>query len=100
MMKIEKKDSNRIKQEFTSLQSRQLIAIAAALFLVILSAVIDKRPDLFGDVSRSTLYGAQLVIIGAFIVFTGLNWRCPSCSKYLGNDINRIICKKCSARLR
>jgi hypothetical protein len=100
MVKMGKKDRDRIVQEFRTLQSRQFIAIAAALFLVMLAAVIHQRPDLFGEFSRSTLYGAQVVVIAAFIVYTGLNWRCPSCTKYLGNDINRRTCKKCGARLR
>ena len=100
MMKMEKKDRNRIVQDFRALQSRQFIAIAAALFLVLLAGVIHRRPDLFGEFSKSTLFGAQVAVIAAFIGFTGFNWRCPSCTKYLGNDINRHICKKCGARLR
>jgi hypothetical protein len=100
MVKMEKKDQNRIVQDFRALQSRQFIAIAAALFLVLLAAVIHQRPDLFGEFSNSILYGAQVVVIAAFIVYTGLNWRCPSCSRYLSNDINRSICKKCGAKLR
>ncbi len=95
-----KKDRDRIAQDFRSRQNRQFIAIAAALFLVLLSAVVYRRPDLFGEFSKSTLFGAQVAIIAAFIGFTGFNWRCPSCTKYLGNDINRLICKKCGARLR
>jgi len=99
-MKMEKKDRDRIVQDFRSRQNRQFIAIAAALFLVLLAAVIHRRPDLFGEFSKSTLFGVQVVIIAAFIGFTGFNWRCPSCTKYMGNDINRRICKKCGARLR
>lgn len=95
-----KKDRDRIVQDFRSLQNRQFIAIAAALFLVLLSAVVYRRPDLFGEFSKSALFGAQAVIIAAFIGFTSVNWRCPSCAKYLGSDINRRICKKCGARLR
>lgn len=97
---MEKKDRNRTMQDFRLRQNRQFIAIAAALFLVLLSAVIYRRPDLFGEFSKSTLFGAQVAIIAAFIGFTGFNWRCPSCTRYLGNDINRRICKKCGARLR
>ncbi len=97
---MEKKDRNRTMQDFRLRQNRQFIAIAAALFLVLLSAVIYRRPDLFGEFSKSTLFGTQVAIIAAFIGFTGFNWRCPSCTRYLGNDINRRICKKCGARLR
>ena len=96
---MENKDRNRIVQDFRTRQNRQFIAIAAALFLVSLSAVIYKRPDLFGEFLKSTLFGVQIAIIAAFIGFTSFNWRCPSCTKYLGNDITRRICKKCGARL-
>lgn len=97
---MEKKDRNRIVQDFRSRQNRQFIAIAAALFLVLLSAVIYRRPDLFGEFPKSTLFGAQIMLIAAFICFTAFNWRCPSCTKYLGNDVNRSVCKKCGVRLR
>jgi rRNA maturation endonuclease Nob1 len=29
-----------------------------------------------------------------------LNWRCPSCKKYLGKNINRHTCKQCGNRLQ
>lgn len=87
-------------REFHVRQNRQFIAIAAALFSVLFCAVLYKRPDLFGEFSKSTLYGLQAMIIASFIGFTSYNWICPSCGKYLGADINKRICKKCGARLR
>jgi len=87
-------------REFEARQSRQFIAIAAALFLVMLCAVIYKRPDIFGEFSTTALFGAQALCIASFVGFTAQNWRCPSCGKYLGNDIIRRACKKCGARLR
>ena len=95
-----KKDPEQILQEFRVRQSRQFIAIAAALFTVLLCAVIYKRPDLFGTFSKVTLFGAQALVIGSYIGYTSQNWKCPSCEKYLGADINRRICKKCRARLQ
>lgn len=97
---MQKKDDKQIMHEFWMRQGRQLLAIAAALFLVILPAVVTKRHDLFGEYSRSTLAAAQLVVITAFIAFTAFNWRCPSCKKYLGNNIIKRICRHCKARLR
>lgn len=96
----QKKDPQQIMQEFRVRQNRQFIAIALSLFAVLLCAVIYKRPDLFGIFSKVTLFGAQALIIGSYIGFTSQNWKCPSCGKYLGADINRQICKKCGARLR
>ncbi|MCK9418065.1 MAG: hypothetical protein M0R70_01650 [Nitrospirae bacterium] len=96
----QKKDPKQIMQEFHTCQNRQFMAIAAALFSVLLCAVVYKRPDLFGAFSKVTLFGAQAVIIGSYIGFTSQNWKCPSCGKYLGTDINRHVCKKCGARLQ
>ena len=97
---MQKKDPKQIMQEFEIRQSRQIIVIAAALFLVLLCAVIYKRPDFFGEISKSTLYGMQALIIASFIGFTAVNWKCPSCGKYLGSDIHRRTCKHCRSRLR
>lgn len=94
-----KKMDGKTAKEFKKLQTRQIIAVAIALFLVLLAAVIHKRPDLFGGFSSRSLFAAQAIIIAAFIGFTAVNWRCPSCRKHLGGDINRRVCSKCGARL-
>jgi ribosomal protein S27AE len=96
----QKKDPEKIMQEFRQRQSRQIIAIALTLFAMLLCAVIYKRPDIFGEFLKSTLFGAEIVIIASYVVFTSVNWMCPSCGKYLGSDINRRVCKKCGARLQ
>jgi hypothetical protein len=96
----QKKDPQQIMQEFRVRQNHQFIAIAITLFIVLLCAVIYKRPDLFGEYSKSTLFGAQAIVIVSYIVYTFYNWICPSCGKHLGTDINRQICKKCGAKLR
>jgi hypothetical protein len=96
----QKKDPQQIMQEFRIRQNRQFIAIAVTLFSVLLCAVIYKRPDLFGEYSKGSLFGAQAIIIASYMGYTSYNWICPSCGKHLGTDINRQICKKCGARLR
>ncbi len=94
------KDDKGIAAQFRTRQTRQIIAIAAALFLVLLPAVLVKRPDLFGPISRETMMAAQAVVIAAFLGFTAVNWRCPACSKRLGGDIHRDSCRCCGARFR
>jgi len=98
--KLDKRDNRQIMRKFRLRQGRQILAIAVALFLVLFLAALYKRPDLFGEFSKNSLFAAQFVLITAFIVFTAFNWRCPSCNKYLGNDINRRTCKQCGTRLR
>ncbi len=97
---MKKSDDEQIMREFELRQSRQILAIAVALFLVLLVAVLYKRPDLFGGFSKSTLFGVQALSIAAFIGFTASNWRCPSCNKYLGSDIHKRLCNKCGTRLK
>ncbi len=87
-------------QDFGLRLSRQFLAIAAALFLVLFLALLYKRPDLFGEFSKNTIFAAQIMLIVAFIGFSAFNWRCPSCKKYLGTNISRRICKQCGTRLR
>jgi hypothetical protein len=93
-------DQEGIRKEFRKRQTRQIAAIAAALFLVLLGAVLHKRPDLVGAVSRQAIFSLQAIVIAAFLGFTAMNWRCPSCGKHLGGDIHRQRCRKCGARLQ
>jgi len=97
---MQKKDDNKIMQEFKARQDRQIIAIAVALFFMILAAVLFKRPDLLGAFSGRTLAGLQIVSIASFVVYTAYNWRCPSCDKHLGGNIHRQRCGKCGTRLQ
>ncbi len=97
---MNKKDSQKIMQDFIVRRTRQFIAIVAAVILVLLVAMLYKRSDLFGEFSKNILAFAQILIILAFINFTAFNWRCPSCKKYMGNDMNPRGCKKCGTRLQ
>jgi len=95
-----KRDDQAIAEEYKARQSRQIIAIAIAMFLVLLSAVLYKRPDLLGPISGKTLAGLQIVSIASFVVFSAYNWRCPKCDKHLGSNIHRQQCGKCRTRLQ
>jgi len=96
---MQKKDTKQIMQNFRLRQSRQFTAIAVTIVLLLFLTFIYKRSDFFGDL-KNTIFAAQAVVIAAFIGFSYVNWRCPSCNKYLGSNINRHTCKKCGSRLR
>jgi heme A synthase len=97
---MQKKDHKQIMQDFRVRQTRQLFAMAITLLSLLFFVLLYKRPDLFGEISRDTIFAGQVVFIAAFIGFSAVNWRCPACNKYLGADINRRICRKCRTRLR
>jgi len=96
----DKRDNERIMREFKLRQGRQFLAIAAALLLLLFLTLLYKRPDIFGEFSKNSIFSAQAIIISAFIGFSAVNWRCPLCNKYLGADIHRRACRKCRTRLR
>ncbi len=100
MQKMQKKDQQQIMREFHQRQTNQIIAIAIAIFVVMLCAVLYKRPGVLGEYSKASLFAVQMVTIASFIVFSSYNWRCPACEKFLGADINKRGCKKCRTRLR
>jgi Na+/citrate or Na+/malate symporter len=97
---MQKRGNNQIMQDFRLLQSRQLLAMALTLFLLLFLVLIYKRTDIFGEFSKNNIIALQIILIGVFIGFSAINWRCPSCNKYLGGDINKRICKKCGIRLQ
>lgn len=97
---MRKKDHKQIMLAFARIRSRQILAIAAALSLAVVIAVIARRPDVFGAFTKKTLFVLQALTILSFVNFSAWNWKCPSCNRYLGHDINRRTCRKCGVRLR
>jgi hypothetical protein len=87
-------------QDFGVRRGRQLLAIGVALCLVFFLAMLHKSPTILGEFSKNTLFGAQVIVIAVVIGFSSFNWRCPSCNKYMGNDVGMRICRKCGSRLR
>jgi len=100
IMIMGKKDEQQIKRYFAVKRKRQLIAVAAAIGILLLLALVYRRPDIFGEFSKRSLVIAQILVILGFVNFTAFNWICPSCKKYMGSDLNRSVCKRCGAKLR
>ena len=96
---VSQKDKRKIMEDFRVRRGRQALAVGVALFLVLLLAMLHRRPTLLGEFSKSAIFGAQVIVIFAFIGFSSLNWRCPSCNKFLGDNIGRRTCRKCGSRL-
>jgi hypothetical protein len=97
---MQKWDDKKIIQEFRLRQGRQFLAISITLLLLIFLTLVYKRPDLFGEFPREIISKTQIVLIVVFVGFSVFNWRCPSCKKYLGNNIGRQKCRQCGTRLQ
>jgi hypothetical protein len=93
------KDEKQIVQDFEVRRRRQHLANGVALFLVLFLVILYKRPTVLGELSKDAIFGAQIIVIAAFIGFSSFNWRCPACNKYLCSEINRRMCRKCGSRL-
>lgn len=93
-------------REFEKQKNRQQ-AVAAILFLGILIILVpvpllSKWPQLLGSRSGLLLI-AVLVLIGLLItagavIFGCVNWRCPACKRFLGEEKPRF-CKRCGVQL-
>jgi len=97
---MQERDSKKIMRDFRLRLSRQFLAIATTLVLLLFLALLHKHPDLLGNFTKNTIFAAQIVLIATFVGFSAFNWRCPLCKKYLGKDISRSICRHCGTRLR
>ena len=95
-----KEDEKRVMRYFALRQGRQFLAIGVTLVLLLVLVMIYKNPGFLGNFSKETIFAFQSILIAAFIGFSAVNWRCPSCGKYLGNNINRRDCRHCGVRLK
>lgn len=87
-------------QEFKVRRIRQLAA--TGLFMVVFIPFIlvaDGGGALFGLSTTVTVCIAMVVLVGV-VVFSLINWRCPSCNGYLGKSWGPRFCPKCGAKLR
>ena len=88
-----------IIEEFKKKRTRQIMAVAPFIlaFLALLS--VEGNPTgIFGLPPNIVLTISFALIISA-LIFSFLNWRCPSCNKYLGKAINPKFCAKCGVQL-
>jgi hypothetical protein len=40
------------------------------------------------------------ILFASLAIFEVLNWRCPSCRRYLGREDNPVYCPHCNTRLK
>lgn len=90
-----------IKQKFKQRKIRQIIIVVLIIPIMILLLQIKKNPDseIFG-LNYDQIGIVSLIIIGAAVIFSFINWRCPNCNKYLGRRMNINNCSNCGAELR
>jgi hypothetical protein len=84
------------KEEFARRQKRQF-GVAAVIFAgMICLMILRDRSPLESPVGITI----ALAAIGAILVFTLQNWRCPACGKYLGKGAFPRFCPQCGVALK
>jgi hypothetical protein len=88
-----------ISEEFKRKRTRQIMAVGPfVLAFIALLSVEHSSSGIFG-LPRNIVLGIAFALIISVLIFSFLNWRCPSCNKYLGKAINPKFCSKCGVQL-
>jgi rubrerythrin len=84
------------KAEFARRQKRQFAVAAVILAGAISLMILRNRSPLESPVGIVLIVAAM----GAILVFTLQNWRCPACGKYLGKGAFPRFCPQCGVALK
>jgi hypothetical protein len=88
------------KQQFALSRRRQIIMVIPLLgFFIAVGLLTDRKTGLLLGVPRAVTLPAFFLVLGAAILFSLRNWRCPACKKYLGSGRHRF-CSNCGVALK
>ena len=95
------KDNGETISRFRTRRVRQFALIPPVLlsFLVLMWSSESEDATLAG-VPRNYAMATAATVALSGVMFSLFNWRCPSCSGYLGKAINPSFCAKCGAPLK
>jgi hypothetical protein len=90
-----------VSEEFSKRKKRQIIAAVPATLMIILLLAAEKAgPEGLASIPIFVLGPVAIATIFAVVAFSLINWRCPSCKKYLGKRISPRFCAKCGVQLQ
>lgn len=80
---------------------RHQLVVSVPVMIVIVAAIFGDEPG------AGSVYGlpvaiwapALAIVVGAALIFSFLNWRCPACNRYLGRGLNPKFCPRCGVQL-
>lgn len=91
--------SAELRELFKRRRRRQWLVGLPMLGAYGLFILLDKTDSSAGLQSTVLIIGACAFTLAA-VGFSVWNWRCPSCDRYLGRNMNLKICGNCGFRLR
>lgn len=86
-------DQERIFLAYAHRRRRRLIAMAVTLGLLGLEALFAR------DLTESSATVVAFLILGGFLLFLWIDWRCPACDGHLGREFSQRHCSHCGTRL-
>jgi hypothetical protein len=93
------RSNTEISEAFKRKRTRQILAVGPfVLAFIALLSVEHNSTGIFG-LPRNIVLGIAFALIISILIFSFVNWRCPSCNKYLGKAINPKFCSKCGLQL-
>jgi hypothetical protein len=86
-------EKRRVVEEFSHRSKKQMIVAILVVPVAVLLFSLKK----FSQDPVLTEYGTYIggVAVAALLLFSLVNWRCPSCNKYLGKGSAPTYCPKC-----
>lgn len=94
-------ETNEVKIEFKKRKKRQLlIAIPLIPSIFLIAFMGEIQTEIIQGVSNLHLIIGAGVLIVLGLIFSLINWRCPSCKTYLGKRFNPKFCASCGVELR
>lgn len=99
-MEYTEEEKASFKQEFAVRRRKQIILIVPLVALIGFAVLVDQRNGgVVLGIPAAVAGPALLVLVGAAVVFSFWNWRCPACNKYLGKGLGPRFCPKCGVPL-
>lgn len=90
-----------LREEFARRRMRQIILVIPVLIGMATMFWLEKNPEAsIAGLDATVLAISFFILVVGAIAFSLYNWRCPSCSGYLGKAINPKFCSKCGFNLR
>ncbi len=94
-------EPSEIKAAFKKRQFNQIIVAVIVIPIVIVLFIFEKNPDMIIlGLNNDQIGMGGIGIVGAAVIYSFINWRCPNCNKYLGKQISPKNCSRCGASLK
>ncbi len=87
-----------VGEEFRRRKRRQIVLLLIGLPFIAVLVWFEKFPERLDNLVAGGCAILALVYVAVAVVFSLRNWRCPSCERWLGNELSPSSCGKCGVR--